>query len=276
MRTNKQKKTILLGLVFFITNSVVLATDHGLRGTLVVAVPVTAGLVVCSDKRLYNHDTGTFTDNYNKIRKVNDRALFVATHTIGFYDANEKAMAFNAFDVAAAYSAKNDLNSGAKFWDGLKKEINDKLREYFAKRSLAEWPETDRANNNLLFNLIFYSVRDGAARSQTLKVFYEKKHTPSIFISGPVGENVRTPKLAGKGREVMSYLARDRQLAANPLIQRFDESRFDLKTSTADGAVDFARTLFRSTSDRVPQANVSSTFDCAMISYNNSFQWLTN
>jgi hypothetical protein len=46
-----------------------------------VAVPVSEGLIVCSDKRLYNHDTGTFTDNYIKIRKVSDNALFVATHT---------------------------------------------------------------------------------------------------------------------------------------------------------------------------------------------------
>ncbi len=270
------KGTIFLVFLFLLTNSFLLAADPGLRGTLVVAVPVSDGLVVCADKRLYNNDSGTFTDNNIKLRKVSDTALFAATNTVGFYDEKAKTMAFNAFDVTSTYASRNDLNSGKRFWDGLKKEITARLKDYFAGRPYAEWPESDRQNNNLLFNLIFYSVRDGKAWSHSLKVFYEKARTPVIFISDPIREQVRTPKLAGKGREVMNYLARDRQLAANPLIQRFDETRFDLKTSTADDAVEFARTLFRATSDRVPQANVSQTFDCAMISYENSFRWLSN
>ena len=270
------KRNVLLTLLFLLANSVVLATGQTLRGTLVVAVPVSDGLVVCSDKRLYNNDSGTFTDTYTKIRKVGDKALFVATHTIGFYDERTKSIAFNAFEMTEKYVRNNDLGAGKVFWDGLKKEITSQLKAYFANRPYAEWPESDRANNNLLFNLIFYSVREGKAWSYSVKVLYEKARTPVIFISDPVREQVRTPKLAGKGRDVMNYLARDRQLLANPLIQRFDEARFDLKTSTPDDAVAFARTLFRATSDRVPQANVSPTFDCAMISYQNDFRWLIN
>ncbi len=258
----KWERMIVLVFLSLFTFIVASAADSQLRGTLVVAVPVSEGLVVCSDKRLYNHGSGTFTDNYIKIRKVSDNALFVATHTIGFYDERSKAMAFNAFEITEKYAANNDLNAGKPFWDGLKKEITVQLRAYFAKRSYAEWPESDRENNNLLFNLIFYTVRDGKAWSYSLKVFYEKARTPVIFIPDPVREQVRTPKLSGKGREVMAFLARNPSAAADPLIQRFDETRFDATNTTPAGAVDFARKLFQLTSTGVPLAHVSPTFDC--------------
>jgi hypothetical protein len=54
-----------------------------LRGTLVVAVPINDGLVACADKRLYNADAGTATDDFVKIRKAGTRALFAATNTVG-------------------------------------------------------------------------------------------------------------------------------------------------------------------------------------------------
>ena len=263
---------VLLSLLSF---TIALAADQNLRGTLVVAVPVSEGLIVCSDKRLYNHDTGTFTDNYIKIRKVSDNALFVATHTVGFYDERSKSMAFNAFEITEKYVANNDLNAGKPFWDGLKKEITAQLRAYFAKRSFAEWPESDRANQNLLFNLIFYSVRDAKAWSYSLKVFYEKAKTPNIFVPDPVREQVRTPKLSGKGKEVMNYLARNPTAATDPLIQRFDETRFELQNSSANEAVGFAGKLFQLTSTGVPQAHVSPTFDCALLAHQTGFKWMS-
>src|SRR5215831_10158057 len=70
-----------------------------LRGTLVVAVPVQDGLVTCADKRLFNETTGSFEDDFLKIRKVDNDALFVATHTIGFLDKTTGKMTFNAYDV---------------------------------------------------------------------------------------------------------------------------------------------------------------------------------
>lgn len=244
-------------------------------GTLVVAVPVKEGLAVCSDKRLFNSDAGTFTDNYIKIRKVDDNALFVATNTVGFYDRPTRTMAFDAFEVTAKYVSNHDLAAGKPFWDGLKKEIRDRLQEYFAKRKFADWPASDRANNNLLFNLIFYSVSDDRAWSHSLKVFYEKKRTPVIYIPDPVREQVRTPKLSGKGREVMNYLARN-PAAADPAVQRFDEARFDPQNTTPSDAVEFARKLFHMTATGVPQANVSPTFDCALLDYTTGFKMIAN
>jgi hypothetical protein len=274
MRTFVRERAIGLVILSLLTFIVAPAADLNLRGTLVVAVPVNEGLVVCSDKRLYNHDSGTFTDKYIKVRKAGDNALFVATHTVGFYDERSKSMAFNAFEITEKYVANNDLNKGKPFWDGLKKEITTQLRAYFAKRSFAEWPESDRANNNLLFNLVFYSVRDNKAWSHSLKVFYEKARTPVVFIPDPVREQVRTPKLAGKGREVMAFLARNSAAAADPLIQRFDETRFDALNTTPAGAVEFAGKLFQLTSTGVPQAHVSPTFDCALLDHKSGFRMI--
>jgi hypothetical protein len=248
---------------------------QAVRGTLVVAVPVKEGLVVCSDKRLFNSDAGTFTDNHIKIHKVDDNSLFAATNTVGFYDRKTRSMAFDAFEVTEKYVASHNLSEGKPFWDGLKKEITTRLRDYFAKRSYAEWPASDRANNNLLFNLVFYSIRDGLTLGHTLRVFYKKAKTPVIYIPDPLTEEIKTPRLAGKGREVMTYLAGNPAAANDPAIARFDETRFDRQNTNANDAVEFARKLFQLTSTGVPQANVSPTFDCALLDNTTGFKLIT-
>ena len=244
------------------------------RGTLVVAVPYRDGLVVCADKRLFNAEAGTSTDNNVKIRKVDGNTLFVATNTIGFYDQQARKMAFDAFEVTSEHVSKNGFRDNTQFWNGLKQQIGTRLRAYFAGRPYAEWPASDRRNGNLLFNLVFYSVGDNRAWSHSLKVYYEKARTPIIQVSGPVREEVKTTKLSGKGREVMGFLAANPDAAADPSIQSFDESRFDVRSTSEQQAVDFARKLIRMTSTGVPRANVSPTADCSLLSHSEGFRWV--
>lgn len=266
--------TLLLtcALIFNCSTSAYSQKAASITGTLVVAVPFNDGLVVCSDKRLFNADARTFTDNNVKLRKVDDKTLFAATNTVGFYDAKAKKMAFDAFEVTSGYIAKNDFSPGQKFWEGLKKEINDRLRSYLREREFADWPASDRANDNLLFNLIFFSIRGGAAWSHSIKVYYEKARVPVVRVAGPVSEQVRTTKLSGKGREVMSYISRN-SAGIDASILKFDESRFDVNTTTEQDALDFARKLIRITSSSVPRANVSAASDCAILSQTSSFRW---
>ena len=249
-------------------------SSQRLRGTLVIAVPLREGLVTCADKRLFNIDTGTYTDNNIKIRRVSNNVLFVATSTVAFYDLKTKKVVFDAFDVTANYILRNSFAETSKFWDGLKTEIRTKLRDYFASRDYAEWPETDKANNNLLFNLIFYSADRGVARSHTLQVFYEKRQTPVVSVVGPLSENVRLPKLSGKSRDLMNFLSHDASLSSDPEILKFDEERFDIERTSIADAVGFARSMFRFMNTKVPQAQVSSTFDCAQLSYQHGFRWI--
>jgi len=243
-----------------------------LRGTLVVAVPINDGLVACADKRLYNADAGTATDDFVKIRKAGTRALFAATNTVGFYDRKSRKMAFDAFEITQNYTNANPFAPTKKFWDGLKQDIREKLVTYLSGQDYANWPETDKANKGLLFNLVFYSVSDGRAHSHTLKVFYEKKKTPVIFIPEPVSEEVRFPKLSGKGREVMTYFAQNPAAGLDPAIVKFDESRFDLKATSREDAIEFAQKLFQITSTAVPGAQVSPTFDCALLDFASGFK----
>lgn len=245
-----------------------------LRGTLVVAVPVNDGLVACADKRLYNADAGTATDDFVKIRRAADNALFAATNTVGFFDRKSRKMGFDAFELTQNYTARHPFSSNKQFWDGLKREIRQNLVTYLSGQTYANWPETDKANNGLLFNLVFYSVTDARAFSHTLKVFYEKKKTPVIFIPDPASEEVRFPKLSGKGRDVMTYFARNPSAALDPAIVKFDESRFVLEASTTRDAIDFSRKLFLIANNSVPQAQVSSAFDCAMLSFQTGFRSL--
>jgi hypothetical protein len=148
------------------------------------------------------------------------------------------------------------------------------LLEYLHKRSFEEWPETDLANNKLLFNLVFYSIGDSAVRSHSLSVFYEKAPIPVVYIPDIVSETVRTPKLSGKGKDVMSYLARDPSLSRDPSILRFDQGRFDQSRMTIRDAFVFAEKLFELANTKLPLARVSKTFDCAMLSHQDGFQWL--
>ena len=261
-------------LTVFCSTGTIAAQDQSLSGTLVVAVPIDEGVVVCSDKRMFNRDAGTFTDSFVKIRKVSDNALFAATNTVGFYDARTKTVAFDAFEVTAGYAGRHPFEDTPKFWGGLTDEIRGRLRQYFKKRNPTEWPESDRENNNLLFNVVFYSLDGERVRGHTLKVFYEKAATPKIYFSGPVREEVRSPKLSGKGIELINYLARNPQIAADPAIMQFDQTRFDQEQTTANEAVAFARRLFQITNTALPQARVSPTFDCAELSFGGGFRWV--
>ena len=268
-------RSILLTAFFAIAGASVLAQQgERLDGTLVVAVPVSNGLVTCADKRLFNVDAGTYKDESVKIRRVGENALFVATNTVGFYDRKKKQVAFDAFEVTAAYAAKHDISDAAPYFDGLRNEITSKLRNYLVARPYAEWPETDKANRGLLFNLVFYTLDKEIVHSHTLKIFYEKAPTPVVAIPPRVTEEVKFPKLSGKGRDVMGYLARNPAIAAVPSILKFDESQFDLQTTTVQDAVDFSRKLFLITNTAIPQARVSATFDCAYVSRRFGFEWL--
>ena len=244
------------------------------RGTLVVAVPVNAGLVACADKRLFNADAGTFTDEFVKIRKAGDNALFAATNTVGFYDRKSRKMAFDAFEITQNYTTRHTFTSDKQYWNGLKQEIREKLVTYLSGQPYANWPETDTANKGLLFNLVFYSVNGDRAHSHTLKVFYEKRKTPVVTIPDAVTEEVRFPKLSGKGREVMRFLAGSPRTANDPAILRFDERSFVATSTSTSDAVDFARKLFALTNIEIPKAQVSSTFDCALLDHATGFRRL--
>ncbi|HYJ89806.1 MAG TPA: hypothetical protein VEV84_00730, partial [Pyrinomonadaceae bacterium] len=148
-----------------------------LGGTLVVAVPVAEGLVTCSDKRLYNDTTGTYRDDFVKIHKVGRNALFVATHTTGFLNKATGKMDFDVFEITSRYVSQHNFTADRQFWDGVKKEIHDRLLQDLSKIKYADWPATDTANNKLLFNLIFYAVDSSKVRSYSMSVFYEKAPT---------------------------------------------------------------------------------------------------
>lgn len=267
------RSTIILVLIVCTLASEAFADSIG--GTLVIGIPVNDGLVVCADKRLYNSNAQTFTDDYVKIRKAGDSALFAATHTIGFYDRKNKRMGFNAFDTTEKYLKKNSFSRTPAFWNGLKSEITTDLKNYFSTQKFADLPATDTANKGLLFNLIFYSLDGGKRYSHTLRVFYRKAQTPVVFISGPIFELVTAPQLSGKGRDVMKYLARDAQAANDPAILRFDERIFNADQTTREQAERFSATLFDLTNKNVPLARVSSTYDCASIDRTDGFSIFT-
>ena len=244
------------------------------RGTLVVAVPVDVGLVACADKRLYNADAGTFTDDFVKIRKAGPNAVFAATHTVGFYDRKSRLMAFDAFKVTQDYVDKNPYSNTKEFWDGLKQAILQGMFTYLSGQPYASWPETDTANRGLMFNLIFYAMNNGHPYSQTVKVLYEKRKTPVVTVMPPVADLVTSPKLSGKGRDVIRYLGVTPSVARDPAILKFDERTFSVSTTHTSDAVDFARKLFALTSTAVPQAQVSATFDCALLGSQGGFRML--
>ena len=274
----KTKFVSVLGAILFSFQFAIaqLPAAQSIGGTLVVAVPVREGLAACSDKRLFNESTGTFTDDFVKIHQVSQNALFVATNTTGFFNPSTGRMEFDVFDLTARYVSLHGFTPDKVFWDGLNKQIRENLLQYLLKRPYKDWPETDHANSRLLFNLVFYTVAGNTDRSYSMSVFYEKAPTPVIDIPNVVGLLVRSPQLLGKGKIVMSYLATKPELARDPSILRFDQANFDAKKTTTQDAVSFAQTLFRITNEALPGARVSATYDCALLDYRSGFRWLTD
>jgi hypothetical protein len=247
-----------------------------LGGTLVVAVPVDVGLVVCADKRLNNAEAGSFSDDHIKVRRAGPDAVFAATHTVGFYDRKSQRLAFDAFKTTQDYVDKHPFSNDKDFWDGLKVAILQGMFTYLSGKPYASWPDTDTENRGLLFNLIFYAMNNGRPYSQTVKVLYEKKKTPVVTVMPPFAELITAPKLSGKGREVMKYLDRSPSAANDPAILKFDERTFTVATTRTSDAIEFSRKLFALTNSVVPQAHVSSTFDCALLDRTSGFRMVPN
>ena len=243
-------------------------------GTLVVAVPVSNGLVVCSDKRLLNETTGSFRDDFVKLHKVSDKSVFVATHTTGFLNKTTGKMGFDIFDVTQNFVARNAFLPKREYWTALRNEIQAKLSSYLSSQKFQDLPETDVANNRLLFNLIFFSVDESSIRSYSISVFYEKAQRPVINVADVVTETVRTPKLIGKGKDVMMLFARDPSLGRDPTILKFDQSNFSSAKTSVSDAVSFASRLFKLTSSELPQAAVSAAHDCGVLRFVDGFSWI--
>ncbi len=257
-----------------IAASYIYAQSEPMHGTLVVAVPVDTGLVVCADKRLNNAVAGTFSDDNVKVRRAGPDAVFAATHTVGFYDRKSQKLAFDAFKTTQDYVDKVPFRNDKEFWDGLKLAILQQMFIYLSGKPYASWPETDTANRGLLFNLIFYAMNNGKPYSQTVKVLYEKKKTPVVTVMPPFAELITAPKLSGKGRDVLKYLDGSPSTVKDLAISKFDERTFAVSTTHARDAIDFSRKLFVLTSTAVPQAQVSPTFDCALLDRTTGFRML--
>ncbi|HKX84074.1 MAG TPA: hypothetical protein VJL58_07640 [Pyrinomonadaceae bacterium] len=273
--TLRKLASLFIGLGLCAVHSSAQGPRPGLvTGTLVVAVPVNEGLVVCSDKRLFNHSTETFADDAVKIRQAGDNALFVATNTIGFRDNRTGEMGFDAFEITEKYLAKHPFTNTRPFWDGLREEIRKKLFDYFAGQRAADLPSTDFESGRLLFNLVFYSVVQKRIKSHTIRVFYERAATPIVSVPGVISEEVRTPKLSGKGRVVIAHISRTPTLSSDAAILRFDQYRFDMRKTSITDAVGFAEKLFYITNAALPGAYVSKTYDCALLGHQGGFRWL--
>jgi hypothetical protein len=264
----------MLGKALLTISIVVILSTNDNYATLVVAVPVRDGLVVCADKRIFNGTTRTFEDSFVKVREVDPNTVFAATNTIGFLNKNSGRMEFDAFDIVSNYNARHKFTDDRAFWDGLRGEIRKQLLAYLAKQKFADQPETDFANSRLLFNVILYSVAGGRIRSYSLRVFYEKARIPIIDIPQVLIEDVRTPQLMGNGRNVIAYISAHPEIARSPEISRFDQAVFNVRTITAADAVTFSAALFSLTSRELPAAEVSSSYDCAHLRYENAIEWI--
>ena len=185
-------------------------------------------------------------------------------------------MGFDIFDVTQNFVARNAFLPKREYWTALRNEIQAKLSSYLSSQKFQDLPETDVANNRLLFNLVFFSVDESSIRSYSISVFYEKALRPVINVADVVTETVRTPKLIGKGKEVMMLFARDPSLGRDPTILKFDQSNFSSAKTSVSDAVSFASRLFKLTSSELPQAAVSAAHDCALISYREGFVWLND
>jgi hypothetical protein len=205
---------------------------------------------------------------------VNEKTVFAATHTTGFLNKATSKMDFDIFELTQSFVSRHGFNSTRQYWNDLRDEIRRKLSAYFAKQKFADLPETDFANNRLLFNLVFFSVEENLVKSHSITVYYEKAQIPVINVSGVVTETVRNPKLLGKGKDVMGLLARSPSLANDVSILRYDQAYFKAAATTPADAVTFASRLFALTNAQLPLARVSAVHDCALLSFRGNFTWL--
>ncbi len=257
------------------------------RGTLVVAIPCTDGLIICADKRLSLADGSPVTDGATKLIAVRGHAVVAYTgaasveRTLG-----ASSLVLARFDLEGeirSYFADDSIDPGASA-KGLAERLISRLER---PRRLGEvLPPTGLLEGKRLLMQVIVFVRrtSHSISGYVVDIAYEKRESSIFLPSDPlysaymvplseIGTASSEPKAFGHSevfREVLYGTdVRFDDIRRNSTIERLRKSSTDPRLLSRSSALEAACRLTAVSSSRsdllVTNAGIGPTVDCLLL-----------
>jgi len=246
-------------------------------GTLILAIPVREGLVLCGD-RWITDQTGARVGEETKIKPVGERAAFVISGRVGLdLNTNPPTVLFDAHQLTEQYLKDKDVETAD--WEEYQATLRAALQRALEKLPFAQWPESRWGSQSFLQVLIFYIDSQHQLQGVYVRLQYLRQQPPMIDVSLkrmvreqftralpiPIGNQRVYRELESGHAPAFDDLRR------SGIIQRFIRGTLPVDGATSSEAISFARMVIRATSTRArllagPYEPVGPDCDCFVLS----------
>src|SRR5215813_3822666 len=109
-------------------------------GTLILAIPVREGLVLCGD-RLITDQTGARVGEETKIKPVGERAAFVVSGRVGLdMNTTPRTVLFDAHQLIEQFLKDKDIETVD--WEAYRTTLRDEFLRALERVPFEQWPES--------------------------------------------------------------------------------------------------------------------------------------
>src|SRR5262249_32354082 len=147
-------------------------------GTLILAIPVREGLVLCGD-RWITDDNGIRVGEETKIRPFGRRTVFVLSGKGGLdLLTTPRTTLFEANPLTEEYVKGRDIEA-TDWWD-YRKMLGGAFQHALEQIPFEQWPESKWGDDSLVHVLVFYVDDQRQLQGSYVRLKYLKQQPPKI------------------------------------------------------------------------------------------------
>jgi len=223
-------------------------------GTLILAIPVREGLVLCGD-RLITDNNGVRVAEETKIRPLGTSGAFVLTGTVGLdLSTTPRTVLFDANELTEKYLKGRDL--GSVDWDDYRRVLSHAFQNALERVPFDQWPASRWGTESLFQVLVFYVDPQHHLQGRYIRLEYLKQQPPKIELSFrvmvkeqfdralpiPIGnQKVYNELKAGHSPDFDEF-------RRSAIVQRFIKGTEPSAQATSNDAITFSRIIIEATS----------------------------
>jgi hypothetical protein len=258
-----------------------------------VAVPISQGVVACSDQRRHNYRTGVDRDDQVKIHPIGRNAFYAIAGVFRCDECKSTVLgvttSFDLYEVVDSFFRNNPTTDLDLYWDALKRKIAASLQD--AGSGLSVLAATlPRTHDNTLFEMVvMYIDRAGNLKCEIYKCTYAKPGTSEFSLTvvyGPpanVDLNKGQPIILGDGQvyaELKSGTKPEfKYVRQSDVVKPFLSDYRPRSEVSPNEALTFAYALIDATAQGGylvgKDIHVSKTCNCALLGFNGGFRWVS-
>jgi hypothetical protein len=223
-------------------------------GTLILAIPVREGLVLCGD-RLISDNAGVRVAEETKIRPIGTKGAFVLTGTVGLdLSTTPRTVLFDANELTEKYLKGRDIDKVD--WDDYCRVLGDAFKNALERVPFDQWPPSRRGTESVFQVLVFYVDAQHDLQGRYVRLEYLKQQPPQIDLSFQVmvkEQFDRALPIPIGNQKVYKELKAGHSpdfddLRRSAIVQRFIKGTEPSAQATSDDAIKFSRIIIEATS----------------------------